>query len=932
MLSKTSESQISFFSRSKMRSTSPICSTGCIFTFSLCKSSRRWHKKEYCVSVTFSHDNNFLVGATGGNWDGVGNEGAIYIWQLTPNEKPQLKHRISIDKPVNHVQFNPEKNIFAFGCGSMDGGGSSFYSQVIDAISGDFISKRMEHNNAVFRVSFSPNGRWILTASIDGSARTWDTATGTPISPSMIHDGSLNHATFSPDGALVATAGSDNIARVWNANTGEPVTAPLRHLGEVTHVAFDPNGRSIITASEDQIARIYKLPTGPRIITGSASQSSTAYGRVASRAIDSNKDANFSNVSLSQTSSEVANAWWQLDFNKTTKVSSIVLWNHLQPMNDNWNNSLVNFRLILLDASNNEVWGANYLTKPNDKPPNPRLQILLPNEPVADKLRIEKIAPTDGANTLSLAEVEVFASLGLQRKNNSLPELKEFSQLSASSEISPTGNLKPLTSDMMRAKWESLKTSELALQLKSDLAKWHKMRADKLYKNKNWSGFFFHYSKMEIKDKNSTEFTIMKANAYAELGQFGKALDYHLEASKAYPNNIDIITGCLILCAQQGRLSEGQQLLENSISSFKDNYNALSALALVVLAHPNLIKDIKVPLGWILNQYSQRPGYIDLGDSKQLQIKESITIEGWFKSTSNWGLVNKGGAFVNDGYCFTLGNNIFRFELQNTQNQEKSMVDVSLNRKGEWVHLAASWNAKTKEMILYVGGIRQNQIGFFNGPIGVSEQNLNLGRSERALANFYCDAGFSEFRIWNVVRTEDEIKKNMNIRLNDSESGIVGYWPFDQNSGTLAQSGINGGINGVIVNPIWKTTKMLPFNDNTTYCEVSIGQFDLTQLLTLKGGLMYRNGNLNEATKHLEYARNGGSVLPPYMLNTDDGFDIQWLLLAQCYKKLGQNKKASNLLLLANGRINDSFTKEKKWQDRLNLKSLLAETRELFNK
>ena len=77
-------------------------------------------------------------------------------------------------------------------------------------------------------------------------------------------------------------------------------------------------------------------------------------------------------------------------------------------------------------------------------------------------------------------------------------------------------------------------------------------------------------------------------------------------------------------------------------------------------------------------------------------------------------------------------------------------------------------------MILYVGGILQSQIGFFNGPIGVSQQKLNLGRSERALVNFYCDAGFSEFRIWNVVRTEDEIKKNMNIRLNGSETGIVG--------------------------------------------------------------------------------------------------------------------------------------------------------------
>ena len=887
--------------------------------------------KEYCVSVAFSNDNNFLVGATGGNWDGVGSKGAIYIWRLSQNDKPILNHIIPIDKPVNHVQFHPEKNVFAIACGSMDGDGSSFYSQVIDAASGDFISKRMEHNNAVFRVSYSPNGRWILTASTDGSARTWNATTGTPISPAMIHNGSLNHATFSPDGALVATAGSDNIARVWNATTGEPVTAPLRHLGEVTHVSFDPNCRSIITASEDQIVRIYKLPLDKNKIIGTASQSSTAYGRVASRAVDGNNDANFYNGSVSQTSSDATNGWWQFDFSKTTRVSSIVLWNHLQPMNDNWNNRLVNFRLILLDSNNNKVWEENYLNKSNDRAPNPKLQIQLPTEPLADKLRIEKIGQTDGANTLSIAEVEVFASLGLQSKNNSLLELQEFSQLSASSKISPTGTLKPLTTEIMQAKWASLKTSDLILPLEADLAKWHKMRATKLYENKHWSGFFFHHSRMEQKDKNSSEFIIMQADAYAELGQFQKALDFYLEASKFSPNNIDVITGCLILCAQQGRFSEAQKLLKNAISSFKDNHNALSELSHLLLFYPNMIKDIKVPLDWILNQYNQRPGYIDLGDSKQLRIEGSITIEGWFKSTSNWGLVNKGGAFVNDGYCFTLGNNIFRFELQNTRTQEKSMADVSLNRNGEWVHLAASWDEKTKEMILYVGGIRQSQIGFFNGPIGVSQQKLNLGRSERALVNFYCDAGFSEFRIWNVVRTEDEIKKNMNIRLNGSEPGIVGYWPFDQNSGTVARTGITSGINGVIVNPIWKTTTKLPFTENSHYCEVSMGQFDLTQLLTQKGGLQYRNGNLNEAAKHLEYARNGGSLLPRHMVNIEDGFDIQWLLLAQCYKKLGENEKAANLLLLANDRINESYIKGKKWQDRLLLKSLLEETQKIFN-
>ncbi len=90
------------------------------------------------------------------------------------------------------------------------------------------------------------------------------------------------------------------------------------------------------------------------------------------------------------------------------------------------------------------------------------------------------------------------------------------------------------------------------------------------------------------------------------------------------------------------------------------------------------------------------------------------------------------------------------------------------------------------------------------------------------------------------------------------------------------------------------------------------------------------NTGLEQAAKTLESARIGGARRPVHMLNPDDGFDLQWLLLAQCYHQLGKNEKAESFLKLANERVTDSFLQDRNWQERLRLQSLLAETREML--
>jgi WD40 repeat protein len=120
-------------------------------------------------------------------------------------------------------------------------------------------------------VRFHPDGRRLLTASEDGTARVWDLTTGQPCAGfdvlrhrpgtlNAIYEGSgIKAARFSPDGRWIATSAADHTARLWDANTGLPVSEPLRHGGPVVDVQFSPDGRWLATASVDHTARVWRL-------------------------------------------------------------------------------------------------------------------------------------------------------------------------------------------------------------------------------------------------------------------------------------------------------------------------------------------------------------------------------------------------------------------------------------------------------------------------------------------------------------------------------------------------------------------------------------------------------------------------------------------------------------------------------------------------
>ena len=87
----------------------------------------------------------------------------------------------------------------------------------------------------------------------------WDTQTGKELSQLIGHTGLVYTAVFSPDGKTIASASVDGSARLWDVQTGQEIRRFIGHTGEVESVAFSLNGEYILTGSSDGTARLWDV-------------------------------------------------------------------------------------------------------------------------------------------------------------------------------------------------------------------------------------------------------------------------------------------------------------------------------------------------------------------------------------------------------------------------------------------------------------------------------------------------------------------------------------------------------------------------------------------------------------------------------------------------------------------------------------------------
>jgi WD40 repeat protein len=113
------------------------------------------------------------------------------------------------------------------------------------------------HRDWVYSAAFSADGKHILTGSRDRTACLWDLQ-GNPIQVFAGHEKDVLCAVFSPDGNYVLTGSVDNTARLWDLQ-GNQVQIFTGHKDWVYCASFTTDGKHILTGSRDNTARLWDL-------------------------------------------------------------------------------------------------------------------------------------------------------------------------------------------------------------------------------------------------------------------------------------------------------------------------------------------------------------------------------------------------------------------------------------------------------------------------------------------------------------------------------------------------------------------------------------------------------------------------------------------------------------------------------------------------
>lgn len=109
------------------------------------------------------------------------------------------------------------------------------------------------HEWAVLSAEFSDEGRFVITASEDNTARIWDAETGEELSVLAGHTARVTSVAFAPgENPLRAiTASQDSTVKLWDTKENKEILTLDGHTREVTSATFSPDGKYVLTASED---------------------------------------------------------------------------------------------------------------------------------------------------------------------------------------------------------------------------------------------------------------------------------------------------------------------------------------------------------------------------------------------------------------------------------------------------------------------------------------------------------------------------------------------------------------------------------------------------------------------------------------------------------------------------------------------------------
>jgi len=193
--------------------------------------------------------------------------------------------------------------------------------------------------------------------------------------------------------------------------------------------------------------------------------------------------------------------------------------------------------------------------------------------------------------------------------------------------------------------------------------------------------------------------------------------------------------------------------------------------------------------------------YVEIADSPENNFAtgKKFTIEFWAKVNSDVAymtFVNKGSGGGAEQYSFDIYTSVFRFYIKGINFTVLSIPRPTIAEG--WVHFAGTYDGTTQEMKLYKNGDLVASTNTAESTLNSNTNPLAFGVQAPPNLNQFLNGSMDEVKIWNVVRTQEEIQANMKKNFaNSLPAGLVGYYQFENNAAAdQTTNGNDGTLNG----------------------------------------------------------------------------------------------------------------------------------------
>lgn len=200
------------------------------------------------TSVTHSPDGKLLVSTSA--------DRTMKIWD---GQTGELLHTLQFESDTWDAAFSPDGKILATAAYTQVVGVDPQTGQELFELSGKSVGWEVGFNLGASQVDFSPDGKLLAVANIDGHPVVWDLASQRIILRLDGHKDIVYGIDISPDGTMIATAGRDGSVRVWDATTGQPIVILAQVNSFWYDALFSPDGTRLAAISESADLKVWEV-------------------------------------------------------------------------------------------------------------------------------------------------------------------------------------------------------------------------------------------------------------------------------------------------------------------------------------------------------------------------------------------------------------------------------------------------------------------------------------------------------------------------------------------------------------------------------------------------------------------------------------------------------------------------------------------------